>query len=34
MKLNPLDSHWGTVIAGQVLTAVLYYHARSMGGVA
>jgi hypothetical protein len=30
---NPLDSLWGTVIAGLVLTAVLYYLARAaMGG--
>jgi hypothetical protein len=29
---NPLDSLWGTVIAGLVLTAVLYYLARMMMG--
>jgi len=30
---NPLDSPWGTVIAGVVLTVVLYYLARAiMGG--
>ena len=30
---NPLDSLWGTVIAGVVLTAVLYAVARiAMGG--
>ena len=30
---NPFDSLWGTVIAGLVLTAVLYVLARSaMGG--
>jgi hypothetical protein len=29
---NPLDSLWGTVISGLVLTAVLYYLARSVGG--
>jgi hypothetical protein len=29
---NPLDSLWGTVIAGLVLTAVLYYLARTMMG--
>ena len=30
---NPLDSLWGTVIAGVVLTAVLYAIARiAMGG--
>ena len=34
MKWNPLDSLWGTVIAGLVLTVVLYFLARSMGGAA
>ena len=34
MKWNPLDTLWGTVIAGLVLTVVLYFLARSMGGVA
>jgi hypothetical protein len=29
---NPLDSLWGTVISGLVLTAVLYALARSMVG--
>lgn len=30
---NPLDSLWGTVITGLVLTVVLYYLARAvMGG--
>jgi hypothetical protein len=30
---NPLDSLWGTVVAGLLLTAVLYYLARTaMGG--
>lgn len=29
---NPLDSLWGTVVAGLVLTVVLYYLARSMMG--
>ena len=29
---NPLDSLWGTVISGLVLTVVLYYLARSIGG--
>lgn len=29
---NPLDSLWGTVIAGLVLTVVLYYVARAIGG--
>jgi hypothetical protein len=30
---NPLDSLWGTVIAGLVLTVLLYYLARkAMGG--
>ncbi len=27
---NPLDSLWGTVLCGLVLTAVLYYLARAM----
>jgi hypothetical protein len=30
---NPLDSLWGTVIAGLVLTVLLYYLARGMMGV-
>jgi hypothetical protein len=29
---NPLDSLWGTVISGLVLTAVLYFLAKSMMG--
>jgi hypothetical protein len=29
---NPLDSLWGTVISGLVLTVVLYYVARAIGG--
>jgi hypothetical protein len=29
---NPLDSLWGTVISGLVLTVVLYLLARSMIG--
>jgi hypothetical protein len=29
---NPLDSLWGTVITGLVLTAVLYAVARAMMG--
>jgi hypothetical protein len=29
---NPLDSLWGTVAAGVVLTVVLYYLARTMLG--
>jgi hypothetical protein len=29
---NPLDSLWGTVILGLVLTVVLYYFARAMMG--
>ena len=31
---NPLDSLWGTVICGLVLTVILYYVARfaMMGG--
>jgi hypothetical protein len=27
---NPLDSLWGTVICGFILTVVLYYLARAM----
>ena len=29
---NPLDSLWGTVISGLVLTVVLYYLAKMMMG--
>ena len=29
---NPLDSIWGTVISGLVLTVVLAWLARSIGG--
>jgi hypothetical protein len=29
---NPLDTLWGTVITGLVLTVVLYYLARAMMG--
>jgi hypothetical protein len=29
---NPLDSLWGTVISGLVLTVVLYYLARAIIG--
>jgi hypothetical protein len=29
---NPLDSLWGTVISGLILTAVLYYLVRAMIG--
>lgn len=29
---NPLDTLWGTVIAGLVLTAVLAYLARAIQG--
>ena len=29
---NPLDSLWGTVITGLILTVVLYYLARTMMG--
>jgi hypothetical protein len=29
---NPLDSLWGTVITGLVLTVILYYLARAMMG--
>ena len=27
---NPLDSIWGTVISGVVLTVILYYVVKSM----
>ena len=27
---NPLDSLWGTVLCGLILTAVLYFLARAM----
>ena len=26
---NPLDSIWGTIISGLVLTAILFYFARN-----
>ncbi len=29
---NPLDSLWGTVISGLVLTVILYYLVRAMMG--
>ena len=29
---NPLDSLWGTVISGLVLTVVLFYVVRAIGG--
>jgi hypothetical protein len=29
---NPLDTLWGTVICGFVLTVILYYLARAMMG--
>lgn len=29
---NPLDSLWGTVISGIVLTVVLYYVAKTLMG--
>jgi hypothetical protein len=29
---NPLDSLWGTVISGLVLTAILYYAVRTLLG--
>jgi hypothetical protein len=32
MMKNPLDSLWGTVISGIVLTAVLYVFARNFLG--
>ena len=27
---NPLDSIWGTIISGLILTAILYYVVKSM----
>lgn len=27
---NPLDSIWGTIISGLVLTAILYFAARNI----
>jgi hypothetical protein len=29
---NPLDSLWGTVIAGVILTVILYYVAKALMG--
>ncbi len=29
---NPLDSLWGTVIAGLILTVILYYVVKSLIG--
>ncbi len=29
---NPLDSLWGTVICGLILTVILFYLARAMMG--
>ena len=29
---NPLDSLWGTVISGLILTAILYFVVRSLIG--
>jgi hypothetical protein len=29
---NPLDSLWGTVISGLVLTVVLYFVVKSLAG--
>jgi len=29
---NPLDSLWGTVIAGLILTGILYYVVKSLIG--
>ncbi len=29
---NPLDSLWGTIICGLILTAVLYYLAQMLVG--
>jgi len=30
---NPLDSLWGTVISGFILTVVLYYIVKAVAGV-
>lgn len=29
---NPLDSLWGTVISGVILTVILYYIAKALMG--
>lgn len=31
---NPLDSIWGTVISGFILTAILYFVAKALVGTA
>jgi hypothetical protein len=31
---NPLDSLWGTIISGLVLTVILYFVVKSILGVA
>jgi hypothetical protein len=30
--MNPLDSLWGTIIAGLVLTVILYFIVRALVG--
>jgi hypothetical protein len=30
--MNPLDSLWGTIIAGLVLTGILYFIVRALVG--
>jgi hypothetical protein len=30
--MNPLDSLWGTIIAGVVLTVILYFIVRALMG--
>jgi hypothetical protein len=30
--MNPLDSLWGTIIAGLVLTGILYFIVRALAG--
>ena len=30
--MNPLDSLWGTIISGLVLTAILYFIVRALLG--
>jgi hypothetical protein len=29
---NPLDSLWGTIILGLILTVILYYAVRALAG--
>ena len=30
--MNPLDTLWGTIIAGLVLTGILYFIVRALAG--